>query len=206
MRRAAAVALLAVLVGGLASSHGGSAGARRSSAGARRSSAAARRSSTAASAARYGGLPSWLPKPKVPVNRVLTASEAHPALSIQGDSVSVELPRGRVLATAVGPETPRQGRFPVPATSPCTFIVTFTAARGSVPLSPRAFTLVDEFGRVRHPRVTAMDGGPPPRRAQPGHSVSLRVYDVLPTGDGGLRWAPEGPRPLVAWDFVVEID
>jgi len=192
MRRAAAVALLAVLVGGLASSHGGAAGARRSS--------------PAASATRYGGLPSWLPKPKVPVNRILTASEAHPALSIQGDSVSVELPRGRVLATAVGPETPHQGRFPVPATSPCTFIVTFTAAAGAVPLSPRAFTLVDEFGRVRHPRVTTIGGGPPPRQAQPGRSVSLRIYDVLPTGDGGLRWAPEGARPIVAWDFVVEID
>lgn len=192
MRRAAAVALLAVLVGGLASSHGGSAGARRSSPG--------------APAARYGGLPSWLPKPKVPVNRILTASEAHPALSIQGDSVSVELPRGRVRATAVGPETPHQGRFPVPATSPCTFIVTFTAAAGAVPLSPRAFTLVDEFGRVRRPRVSAIDGGPPPRKAQPGRSVSLRVHDVLPTGDGGLRWAPDGTRPIVAWDFVVEID
>jgi hypothetical protein len=29
---------------------------------------------------------------------------------------------------------------------------------------------------------------------------------VLPTGDGGLEWAPEGARPIVAWDFDVEID
>jgi hypothetical protein len=191
-RRALAIALVAASAGGLLSSHGGSAGARRSSA--------------AAASVKYGGLPSWLPKPKLPVNRVLTASEAHPALSIQGDSVSVQLPRGRVLATAVGPETPEQGRFPVPRTSPCTFIVTLASASGAVPLSSRAFTLVDEFGRVRHPRVTAMNGHPLPRQVQSGQTVSLRVYDVLPTGDGGLDWAPLGARPIVAWDFDVEID
>ncbi len=192
MRRAAAVALLAVLVGGLASSHGGSAGARRSS--------------PAASAARYGGLPSWLPKATAPVNRIVTASPTHPALAIQGNTVAVNLPHGRVLATAVGPETPEQGHFPVPASSPCTFVVTFAGASGTVPLSGAAFTFVDELGHVRHPQVTAMDGGPPPQQVAPGRTLSLKVYDVLPTGNGGLTWAPDGGRPVVAWDFDVEID
>jgi hypothetical protein len=36
--------------------------------------------------------------------------------------------------------------------------------------------------------------------------VSLNVRDVLPTGGGRLRWAPDDPRPLVSWDFDVEID
>jgi hypothetical protein len=192
VRRATAVALLAVLVGGLASSHGGSAGARRSS--------------PATSAARYGGLPSWLPKPKTPVNLVVTATAAHPALAIQGDTVSVDLAGGRVLATAVGPQTPEQGRFPVPATSPCTFVVTFAHVSGAIPIGAKAFTFIDERGHVRHPRVTAMNGGAPPGRISPGKPVSLRVYDVLPTGNGSLTWAPEGGRPTVAWDFDVEID
>jgi hypothetical protein len=140
------------------------------------------------------------------VNRVLQASRAHPALTIQGDTVSVALAGGRVLATAVGPEVPEEGRFPVPATSPCTFIVTFAAASGVIPLSATTFTFIDEFGRVRHPRVTAMSGGPLPRQVLPGRTLSLKVYDVLPTGDGDLSWAPEGARPIASWDFDIEID
>ncbi|HZL47906.1 MAG TPA: hypothetical protein VFC30_02720 [Solirubrobacteraceae bacterium] len=162
--------------------------------------------SPARSQARYGGIPSWLPKATAPVERVLQASSAHPVLAIQGNTVSVALTHGGVLATAVGPEVPESGRFPVPATSPCTFIVTFAAASGVIPLSAKAFTLIDEFGHVRHPRVTAMGGGVPPRQALAGRPVSLKVYDVLPTGNGGLTWAPEGTRPIVSWDFDVEID
>jgi len=163
---------------------------------------------SAPSAARYGGLPSWLPKPKVAVDRIVTASAAHPALAIQGNTVNVMLPAGHVLATAVGPETPEQGRFPVPATSPCTFVVTFAGASRVVPLDPSSFTLVDELGHVRHPRVTTMDGGAPPAQIEPGRTLSLKLYDVLPTGDGGLEWTPAGagPHPTVAWDFDVEID
>ena len=188
------VLLLAVSLSGALSTGGGS--ARASAAG----------GSAARSSARYGGLPSWLPKPKVHMNRVLTASAAHPVLSIQGDAVAVDLPHGRVLATAVGPEVPEEGRFPVPATTPCTFIVTFSSASGAVPLDPAAFTFLDDQGHTHHPRVTAMDGGPPPRAVAPGKTVSVRLYDVLPTGDGGLAWAPTGGRTLVGWDYTVEID
>jgi hypothetical protein len=188
-----ALVLLAVLAGLLLARHGGS-------------TAPARGRSAHGSEASYGGLPSWLPKATVPVNRVVQASSAHPALAIQGDTVSVNLAGARVLATAVGPSVPEDGRFPVPATSPCTFIVTFAAASGAVPLGPRAFTFIDEFGHVRHPRVTSMSGGPVPKQIPAGRPLSLKVYDVLPTGDGGLAWAPGGGRPIVSWDFDVEID
>jgi hypothetical protein len=162
--------------------------------------------STAGRSAKYGGLPSWLPKAKIPVGRVLEASSAHPVLTIQGDTVSVHLASGRVLATAVGPTVPEEGRFPVPETTPCTFIITFTAATGPIPISATAFRFVDELHHVHHPRVTAMDGGALPREIAPGRTVSLKVYDVLPTGDGGLEWVPPGARPIVAWDPDVEID
>lgn len=159
-----------------------------------------------ASAAKYGGLPSWLPKTKAPTERVLQASSAHPVLAIQGNTVAVHLADGGVSATAVGPSVPENGRFPVPATSPCTFIVTFAAAHGVIPLSSTAFTLIDERGHVRHPRVTTMDGGALPRQVMPGGPLSLKVYDVIPTGDGTLRWTPQNTRPVVLWDFDVEID
>jgi hypothetical protein len=187
-----ALVLLAVSVGVLLSRHSGS--------------PAPHGSSSARSSARYGGIPSWLPKATVPVNRVVRASRAHSVLAVQGATVSVDLAHGRVLATAVGPTVPEEGRFPVPATSPCTFVVTFAAASGVVPLSATAFTLVDELGHVHHPRVTAIGGGAPPRRVSPGRTVSLTVHDVLPTGDGGLTWTPEGGRPIVSWDYDVEID
>jgi hypothetical protein len=177
-------ALLAVLTGAVAGGHG----------------------STTRTPLRYGGLPSWLPKPKVPVNRTLHASAAHRALAIQGETVAVKLAGGSVMASAAGPSVPETGRFPVPETTPCTFVLTFSSASGTVPLRPAAFTFVDERGDVHHPRVTTLAGGPVPREVTAGAPLSLKVRDVLPTGDGGLLWAPEGGRPLVAWDFTVEID
>ncbi len=155
---------------------------------------------------RYGQLPSWLPKATIPVGRVVNASAAHPWLAVQGDTVSVHLAHGRVLATTVGPAVPEEGRFPVPKTSPCTFIVTFTSASGVIPVRATAFTFLDELGRLHRPVVTVKGGGALPTRVRPGQTVSLLVSGVLPTGGGRLRWAPEGPTPLVSWDFDVEID
>jgi hypothetical protein len=156
--------------------------------------------------ARYGQLPSWLPKAKVVTGRTLQASAAHPRLAIEGDTLAVRLRAGNVLATTVGPEVPEDGQFPVPATSPCRFTVTFTAAAGAVPLEPGAFTILDELGHLHHPRVVAAHHGVLPARVQPGQTVTLVVSDVLPTGGGRLRWAPEGTRPIASWDFDVEID
>lgn len=154
----------------------------------------------------YGTIPSWLPKATVPVGRVVQASAAHPWLAVQGDTVAVHLARGRVLATASGPSVPEEGHFPLPRTSPCTFVVTFTAASGDVPLSPTAFATTDEQGRLHKLRVTVMGGGPVPQHVAPGRTVTLTMYTVLPTGEGRLLWAPAAGRPIVQWDFDVEID
>ena len=156
--------------------------------------------------ARYGGVPSWLPTPTVSVGRVVQASAAHPWLAIEGDSVRVQLARGQVLATAVGPQVPEEGQFPVPATTPCTFTITFVNASGAVPLSQAAFTIRDEQGNLHRPAVTVAGGGPLPADISPGQKVTLIVKAVLPTGAGDLRWSPEGGQPIVSWDFDVEID
>lgn len=158
------------------------------------------------SASTYGGLPSWLPKAKVPVGRIQHASAGHTVLAIQGDTVTVGLRTGRATVTTVGPAVPEDGRFPVPATSPCRFAVTFAAGRGAVPLRSAAFTILDELGHLHRPRVTLRGGGPMPALLPPNRIVTLTVSAVLPTGGGRLRWAPEGGRPWVAWDFDVEID
>jgi hypothetical protein len=181
-----ALAIVVVAIGIAAAATGGRAGSGRSD-------------------ARYGGIPQWLPRAVIPVGRVVTASSAHPALAVQGDAVSVLLGGARVLATAVGPTVPEEGRFPVPATSPCSFVITFTHSSGPIALDGGAFTVIDERGAVHRLRVTVVGGGGLPRRIEPGQSVSLDASGVLPTGDGQLRWAPSG-RPIVSWDFDVEID
>jgi hypothetical protein len=170
--------------------------------GAPRSPLAGRR----ASHARFGVVPAWLPRARVPVDRTVTASPAHPWLAIEGDTVIVALPSGRVRATAVGPQVPEDGRFPVPRTTPCTFVVTLAGSSGTVAIAAPAFTIVDELGRLHHPRVTLAGGRPLPARLTRGRAVSLRIRGVLPTGAGTLRWSPAGVRPVVSWDFAVEID
>jgi len=162
--------------------------------------------STASAKLKYGGLPSWLPKSTFNPNEILQASLRKPVLAIQGNTVSVNLADGHVLAKMIGPTVPEDGKFPVPPTSPATFVLTLSHASGVVPLSATAFALVDERGIVRYPTITVVGGGPLPARLAPGKTLSLRMHDVIPTGDGGLLWKPEGRHAIVSWDFNVEID
>jgi hypothetical protein len=158
------------------------------------------------SSSSYGGLPSWLPKATVKVGRVVHASAAHPQLGIEGDTFWVQVGQSKVMATAVGPQVPEEGQFPVPATSPCSFDVTFTRATGDIALYGQAFTVLDELGQLHYLRITAQGGGRMPAEIRPGQTMTLIMSAVLPTGNGTLRWSPRSARPIVSWDFDVEID
>jgi hypothetical protein len=141
-----------------------------------------------------------------PVGRVLHASIEHPALAIQGDTVAVDEPGGRVLATAAGPTVPRTGGLARQTSTLCRFTVTLTPTSGATRLQPGAFSVVDEQGNVHRPAVSAADGGPLPTQLAKGRVVSVDVTAVLPVGGGRLMWTPAGSRPSVSWDFNVEID
>jgi hypothetical protein len=154
----------------------------------------------------YGRLPSWLPRSKPPTQRPLHASFSHPVLTIQGDSLVVSVGGARLVATAVGPSVPEIGHTPVPATSPVTFVVTFSHVTAPIALRRASFVLVDEQHQLHQPLVTALHGGPPPSELRPGPPVSIKLRSVLPTGDGGLEWRPTGERAIAGWDFNVEID
>ncbi len=174
---------------------------------------ASRASRTAATAGdvrsasgRYGYIPDWLPRSKTHVGRIVTASATHPWLAVEGDTVAVNLAHGRVLATGVGPQVPQQGHFPVPATTPCTFTVTLTSVSGTVPLNPAAFTTRDEYGQLHSLHVTNHGAGLVPRGVERGKTITLTMSAVLPTGQGQLQWTPSGTKPIVSWDFEVEID
>ena len=154
----------------------------------------------------YGGIPAWIPMTTLPVGRIVQASASRPWLAIEGDTVRVVLAHASVDATAVGPAVPVEGRFPVPATTPCSFNITFTSASGSVPIDPESFTIVDEHDTVHRPGFVIDGSKATSTVIGPNHSVTVTLRDVLPTGNGQLRWAPDGGAPIVSWDFDVEID
>ena len=157
-------------------------------------------------AATYGGLPSWLPKTTTPTDQLVSATAAHPKLAVEGDTIRVGLAHGQVDATVVGPEVPEAGKFPVPATSPCSFTVTLTRVSGHIPLRASDFTILAENSHLYHPRVTAPHGRPTPGVVKPGQTLMLTIKAVLPTGRGQVRWKPEAGPPISSWDFDVEID
>ena len=195
----AGVLALAIILGvvALAAGHGKATASSHATAGSR---------ATASSHAKYGGLPSWLPTATVPVGRIVHASLAHSVLGIEGDTVAVKLSKRRRVRHGRRAERADPGKFPVPRTSPCTFVVTFAKTSGTIPINPADFAITDELGRLHHPKVTALGGGAPPPQITPGKPVSLKIYAVLPTGSGSLSWAPVSRRPIVSWDFDVEID
>ena len=110
------------------------------------------------------------------------------------------------MVTAVGPAVPEEGQQPIPATSPARFTFTIAAVHGSIPLSSRDFAFLGEHGERNGARVTLRGGGRLPRRVVAGRPVTLTLSAVLPTGNGQLRWTPMGGKPVVSWDFDVEID
>ena len=154
----------------------------------------------------YGRLPSWLPSAKPPSQKPLHASFSHPQLTLQGEGLEISFGGAHLLATAVGPAVPEIGRTPVPATSPVTFVVTFSQVTAPVALHRSSFVLVDDQHQLHRPRMTALHGGAPPAQLRPGPPVSIKLHSVLPTGDGGLEWRPTGGRAIAGWDFNVEID
>jgi len=170
------------------------------------SAASASAAPPASSNATYGTLPSWLPRATVPVGRVVQASATHPWIGIEGDTVSVDLAGHRVNATLVGPQVPKEGQFPLPKTTPCTFFLTLTNATGQIPISAADLAIFDEQGHRYTPRVRSLTGAAAPTHLGPGQSVTVRLDTILPTGAGEVVWTTNGTAPLVSYEFVTEID
>ena len=150
----------------------------------------------------YGGLPSWLPKSTVPINRVQVASRTHFVLADEGDTVQVILPRGRTRITLVGPTVPPFVAPPPPVTT-ATFTVTLSDTSGTVPIQPSDFELVDGAGHFFQPSAFLAPGAP--MVAPRGRTVSFQFSEVMATGAGSVRWSPDH-HPMVIYDFTVEND
>ena len=146
--------------------------------------------------ARYGGLPSYLPKPKIPTQRVVTARLAHPKLAIEGDTVEIVLPHARARATIVGPYVPDKDQGTFQNTANVSFDATFASVRGTVPLAASMFTISDELGAVHHPKITVRHGGRLPVRLPRGKPITLVLRTTLPFGNvGALGTGPPAVTP-----------
>ena len=163
--------------------------------------------SSPASSSHYGGYPSFLPPATLHYHSdiALTGTVQRPALTNQGDAVEVKTPHWSVLVTVTGPQVPGEGLpYQAPATT-CTWVITMSGATGAVPISASDFTSIDDLGHVYRPVL--VPGQPkPPTTLLPGKTVSFELRAVEATGEGLMRWAPDGRNIVARWDFVVEND
>jgi hypothetical protein len=161
----------------------------------------------ASSAAAGGGYPTYLPSSTLNYHSdtVLTGTAQRPALTSQGDGVEVKTPQWSVLVTVTGPEVPGEGLPYQAPTTTCTWIVTMSGGTGPVPVSASDFSSIDDENNVYRPALVA--GQPkPPSVLRPGQKISFELRAVEATGEGLMRWAPDGRNIVAKWDFVVEND
>jgi hypothetical protein len=163
--------------------------------------------SGAAGATPIGSYPSFLPTSTLqqPTDSVLTGTVQRPALTNEGDVVKAKTARWSVLVNVTGPQVPGEG-LPFQANADtCTWVVTMSAATGPVPISTADFTAIDDQGTLYKPAF--VKGQPkPPVVLKPGQKVSFELRAVEATGEGLMRWAPDGTHIVAKWDFVVEND
>jgi len=149
-------------------------------------------------------LPAYLPTSTAPVDQIVTASASHPQLATQGVAVQVDLPGGRVQATATGPQVPPFVAPPPPAVT-AVFTLSLTQASGTVSVRLADFTITDQLGRTFQPALVT--GEPAlPATAPAGTVLTFHLTAVMPTGEGRLHWSPDAASPVVSWDFIVEND
>ena len=153
----------------------------------------------------YGSLPSWLPPDPVQAGAVAVGTPARPALATQGDTVDVRpASGGSVRAMVTGPAVPAEGMpYKTPSTT-CTFTVTLRALGRSTPVRTSDFATSDHLGATYAVRLVG--GRVPPTTLAAGHSTTFQLRTSMPTGEGVMKWAPDGRRAAASWDFVVETD
>lgn len=153
----------------------------------------------------YGALPTFLPSASLHADAPLTGSTASPALTSQGDDVVVQYAGTSLTINVVGPVVPGEGLpYQTPATT-CTWTVTMSAANVEMPIDLQHFNAIDQFGKIYQVTPPATEAKPP-TSIHPGQTVTFKLRAILPTGEGDMRYSPDGQRVAASWDFVVEND
>jgi hypothetical protein len=153
----------------------------------------------------YGSLPTYLPSSAIIPDSILTGTADRPALTTEGDAVDVAVGSASVQATVSGPVVPGEGLPKQQEATTCTWTVTLSRATTTMPIDIADFTSLDHLGAVY--KVAAVPGQPRiPRSIAPGQTRRFELRAVMPTGEGLMRWAPDGDKILASWDFEVETD
>ena len=154
-----------------------------------------------------GGSPAGCRSPPSQRTATLQASSAHPVLAIQGDTVKVTVRDAKVLATRR--RTDRAARRPSPDPDHQSVHVHDHVHRGlqSDPAQPAS---VHDRRRTRsRPPPASHDNRwrrtAPAALARQDPVADSRTTSCRPA-TAASQWAPTRTRPIVAWDFNVEID
>lgn len=150
---------------------------------------------------------SWLPKQQLdhPVDQTIIGSPAHPGLSVEGDFIRVKTPTFSALAVVDGPVVPGEGLPVIQRYTTSTFTVTLSSVHGTVPINVADFDAIDVHQTV-YKMLLVPGQRSLPHTLHAGQDLSFKVRTVMPTGEGLMRWAPDGNNIVAKWDFQVEND
>jgi hypothetical protein len=150
---------------------------------------------------------SWLPKQQLahPVDQTVAGTEAHPGLTVTGGYVQVTTPTFSVLAVVNGPVVPGEGLPVIQQFTTCTWTVSLSHVKGTVPIGVADFDSINHLQTVY--TMTLVPGQPPlPTVLHTGQSLTFKLRAGMPTGEGLMRWAPDGNNIVAKWDYQVEND
>lgn len=147
-------------------------------------------------------LPSFLPS--TTPGGLATGTAKQPAISYQGVPVKVVLDQGAaVKVNVLGPVTPPGTKAGAEAAD-CSWTIEFSGATKSIPLSAAQLNIQDGTGAFH--KLTAVSGTTIPTSIPAGRTVRLSVHSVVPSGEGMVRWAPDGTHVVAMWDYIAELD
>lgn len=153
------------------------------------------------SAAGIGEWPSFLPTPSAA--GLAHGSTTDPAMSYAGSPVLVTIGDAEVLVDLEGPAYPADTKVGADSVH-CTFRVTLSGATARVDLAGASFDLLDNAGTVHR---LAVDPSTPLQAVRPGRTVALTLTTTVPSGEGFVRFYPDGgPDAAAGWDYVAETD
>ncbi len=148
-----------------------------------------------------GAWPSFLPSPTAP--GTAHGSTADPALSFSGSPVVVEVAGATVTVDVQGPAYPAGTALNATQVD-CTFTVVLRDASAPVALDKARFDVLDRTGAVHD--LAPVAGSSSPTTVRPGATTTLELTATVPSGEGMLRYAPDGTGTAAAWDYVAETD
>lgn len=151
-------------------------------------------------------MPSYLPSDSVRADSILVGTAAKPALTAQEDTVDMRpAGGGSVRATITGPSVPAEG-LALPDADDHLHLHRDPASERALAQRPCGLR-TSPFGTILGCYSLRVVGTRvPPAVLASGRAATFSLGASLSTGEGLVRWAPDGSPVVASWDFVVETD